>query len=189
MKICSTCKEEKPLTEFYTKRNQCKQCISEKASVYHRKYYTDNKAKKVEYREAHKEHRREYITKYFRERYNSDDYFRFQQCLRHRVREAFKVYTKSRKTKAMKELGIDFEAIYEAIGPRPSPSFHLEHRIPLHVFDITNEEHIRLAHMPCNLMWLECEDNWSKGGTIPYDQINCSLKLTVIAKKIGIKFS
>ena len=41
MKCCSTCKEEKPLSEFYKKRNVCKICANEASS----KWKKDNKEK------------------------------------------------------------------------------------------------------------------------------------------------
>ena len=66
-KVCSKCKEEKDVTEFYSGRNQCKLCVKE-----YKKEYKENNKQKIKdiskkYREKYKEKNKEKIKQYKKE--------------------------------------------------------------------------------------------------------------------------
>jgi hypothetical protein len=183
---------------------------------YHKQYRENNKENNKKYRENNKEyfkeynkqyrennkeylkkHRKEYLEtnkesmnikrrKHVKERYNTDSYFRFNRNIRSRITRALKLYTKHGKTMSCAEYGIDFGMIYDKVGPRPTNKHELDHIIAISKFNLDIPEHVRLAHLPENLQWLPKSDNLSKSDKIPYDLIYCSLKLQVIAKKIGV---
>ena len=140
------------------------------------------KEKSKEYRENNKSKRKEHE----RQRYNTDDIFRFKQCLRKRLQQAFKLMSKNGKTKSCSDYGIDFEAIYNHVGPRPEGDWHLDHIIPLCKFNLDIPEHVRLAHLPQNLQWLPADENLSKNDSVDMEIIRCSLALTIIAQEIGL---
>ena len=137
MKRCSTCKVEKPLTEFYkdkTKkdglRSQCKSCVKsyyeankDKLKSYYKankdkvkSYYEANKDKVKSYYEANKDKVKDYqkankdnINARRRERRKTDSLYKMKHNLRKRTYEAFsrKGYSKTSKTQEM--LGVDWE--------------------------------------------------------------------------------
>ena len=107
MKVCSKCKIEKPLSEFYKDKGKrdglcssCKECHindykeysknnKEKIKEYARKYREKNKQKLQEYRNLHKEQKREYdlknrdkiykrLRKYYKERRKVDSNYRLR---------------------------------------------------------------------------------------------------------------
>ena len=43
---------------------------------------------------------------------------------------------------------------------------HLDHIIPISIFDLDNPEHVRLAHLPRNLQWLPGSENIHKSDDI-----------------------
>lgn len=156
------------------------------AKEYRNKNPDKNKEYMKEYYITHKEEKKIYGRKYNKERYDSDPYYRFTICLRSRIRIAFKNYSIKGKSKSCKEYGIDFKSIYDKIGYKDDPTMHLDHVIPLSVFDLDNPEHVRLAHLPENLRWLDATENLQKHDSIDMQLIRCSLVLTIIAQEIGI---
>lgn len=87
-----------------------------------------------------------------------------KENLRKNILQAFKLYSKNGKAQTCKEYGIDFEAIYQKVGPRPGTGkeWHLDHIIPLALFNFDNPEHVKLSHLPCNLRWLNAGKNIKK---------------------------
>jgi hypothetical protein len=66
------------------------------------------------------------------------------------------------------------------------PGYHIDHIIPISVFDCDNVEHIKLAHSPENLRWLIGKENLEKSDKIIWELIEASPKLLEIASKIGL---
>lgn len=159
-------------------RNQKKDYIRNRRQ----EYYKNNKE---QIREERKKNRYK-VNEYQKTRYLTNDKYRFLRCLRTRVQKGFKLYSKNGKTKSCEEYGIDFESIYNHVGPKPDGEYQLDHIIALSLFDHDNPIHVKLAHSKENLRWITSAENISKNDTIPYDLIYCSLKLTIIAKEIGI---
>lgn len=78
------------------------------------------------------------------------------------------------------------QSILDRIGPCPGDNYHLDHIIPISVFDLTKKEHRELANSPYNLRWLIAEDNLSKNDTIDYTLIEAYPELKEIAVSIGL---
>jgi hypothetical protein len=121
-----------------------------------RKYYLENKEKIREHNRTYRVNRRKI-----------DPAYKMKQLLKSRLWGAMKLQSKNGKTKSCKEYGINFDSIYRTIGPRPSNEYELDHIIPLNSFNLDNSEHVRLAHLPCNLRWITKKDNMIKSSKIP----------------------
>lgn len=152
----------------YKEKN--KEIISIKDKERHKKYYQKNKIELDIKNKRNKGKYKEYYRNYEKNRSEIDPYYRFERNLRQRIRSAISELSKSGKTKSCKEYGIDFEAIFNRVGPKPDKSFHLDHIIPQSLFDLDNPEHVRLAHVPENLRWLPGKENLEK-----HDKIILSL--------------
>lgn len=185
MKRCSKCGVGKEDDEFTKNQVWCRTCVKE----YNKKYQQNNKETikeyKKEYRKNNKESAKKSRNKY-KTKFSTDPYFKFTRNLRRRISCAFKLQSKNGKTQSCSEYGIDFAAIYAHIGQKPKGNYHLDHIIPLSVFNLDNPEHVRLSHLPENLRWLPGLENLSKSDSIDMEIIGCSLKLLAIAKHIGL---
>ena len=156
-----------------------------------KKMYMENNKEKFkeyqkEYRKEHKSRIRERMRKYDNNRYQTEPLYRFKKNIRSLIQQGFKLYSKNGKTKSCKEYGIDFKSIYDKIGQKPEGNYHLDHIIPVSIFDFDNPEHVRLSHLPENLRWISAEENFSKNDSIDMQLIRCSLALTYIAQEIGL---
>lgn len=91
--------------------------------------------------------------------------FALECRLRTRLRDAFKTYSEGGKTAPSKEYGIDYQAIFEHIGPCPGnrEDYHIDHIKPISLFDFDNPEQVRLAFAPENHQWLTKKENLQKG--------------------------
>lgn len=148
-----------------------------------------HKLKKKEYYEATKEknkHERYLRNKEYLER-NPQAKFNIQ--LRGRILAGFRRFSKNGKTETCKEYGIDFEAIYKKIGPKPGKNYHLDHIIPISLFQFDNKEHVRLAHCPENLRWIPGKENLEKAYKIIPELIKGNVVLEEICKILDIKLT
>ena len=62
---------------------------------------------------------------------------KLKRIIRYSVRRFFRYKLDARKTQTCKKYGIEFDFIYEQVGPSPGESFQLDHIIPLALFDYT----------------------------------------------------
>lgn len=191
MKICKKCNIEKSLSEYYKMSSGyyhpfCRECVR----IYNREYNKKNaeilKEKKKQYYVENSEKIYAKTKSYKRIKLDTDEEYRFTHNLRRLIRYGLTTYSTKGKTKSCAEYGIDFGEIYAKLGPRPTDKHHLDHIIPISLFQLDIPEHVKLANSTENLQWLEGSDNLLKSDNIPYDKIYCSLKLQIIAKKIGV---
>ena len=128
---------------------------------------------------------RDSINEYRRNKRKTDDNYRIADNLRKGLKRVLKMYNQDKTFSSgiTKEL---CKKIIDRIGPRPSDDFHLDHIIPLSVFDLTQEIHRTLANSPENLRWLLGKENLSKKDSVDFELIYCSLSLLSIAKQIGL---
>ncbi len=94
-----------------------------------------------------------------------------RQRLRVRVYQAITRYAESGKIWTSQQYGIDYKAIIEHLGAHPNTrgikgDFHIDHIIPLSVFDLNDPEQVKLAFAPSNHQWLKAKENISKHGHI-----------------------
>lgn len=85
--------------------------------------------------------------------------------LRSRLKNAFKVLSLGGKLQDSNKYGIDYEAIFQYIGPCPGnrKEWHIDHIIPLSSFDFDDPEQVKEAFAPENHQWLPKIDNLRKG--------------------------
>lgn len=98
------------------------------------------------------------------QRYNNDYNYRTKCILRERIRSSFKSYSIKGKVKSSKKYGINYQAIIDHLGPCPGEreDYHIDHIIPLSVFNFNDDKHIKLAFSPENHQWLKKKDNLIK---------------------------
>lgn len=183
-------KEQKRLKKLeyakeYRKNNK------EKVKASNKKWREENKEerkiKKKEYYESTKEknsHERYLRNKEYLER-NPQAKFNIQ--FRGRILAGFRRFSKNGKTETCKEYGIDFEAIYKKVGPKPGKLYHLDHIIPISLFQFDNKEHVRLAHCPENLRWILGKENLEKANKIIPELIKGNPILEDICNILDIK--
>ena len=138
-------------------------------------YYFRNKKRD---RKKRSENTRNYI--------NNNPEAKFRQRLRSRINAGFKYYSKNGKTQSCSEYGIDFEEIYNKVGPKPDGNFHLDHIIPMSVFDFDNPEHVKLCNCGDNLRWVDSKENLIKWNKIYTELILQNERLVEICNIIGL---
>lgn len=144
------------------------------------------KEKSKEYYENNKVSIKEKTTQYKKGYLKNNPKAKFKERLRTRILTGFANYSKNGKTKSCAEYGIDFEAIYNKIGPKPEGNYHLDHIIPVSVFDFDIHEHVKLCNSPENLRWVPGEENLEKWNKIYVDLIEADEKLIRICEVIGL---
>lgn len=104
--------------------------------------------------------------------------FRVKLLLRCSLYGAFKRYSKNGKVKSSKEYGIDYQAIFEHIGPCPGDreDYHIDHILPLSAFDFDNPIHIKAAFAPKNHQWLKVKENLSKSANYNKEEFDNYIK-------------
>jgi len=107
-------------------------------------------------------------------RYKNDEQYATIKRLRSRLQCAFVQFSSKGKTKKADEYGIDYQAICEYLGPCPGDrkDWHIDHIIPLHLFDFDDTKDIKKAFAPENHQWLPAKENMKKGGSINKELIN-----------------
>jgi hypothetical protein len=140
--------------------------VKAKVREYYYKTIEYQRERKEEYYVINKETILARNQKNLTKRLREDPQFKFKRTMRSRIQSAFKSYSINGKAMTSKEYGINFFEIYNKLGPRPSSNHHLDHIIPLHLFNYDNKEHVRLSNLPCNLRWTTKEDNLRKSGRL-----------------------
>lgn len=133
---------------------------------YYKEYYKTKKDYIIAVKKKYYRKNKNKIQSRRRERYElNDNNFKISSLIRTSFRKALKIYSKSGKTKILKEYGIDIKSIVEHLGqpPQDGKKYDVDHIFPITAFDLDNPEHIKLCWHPDNLQWLEKSKNCSKG--------------------------
>lgn len=157
-------------------RRSYREANKEKLSVWEKAYYESNKEKIAEYakkyresnrdkerarREAWREANPDYHNAYRKKRYAEDPVFRAVIRLRGNANRLGDYKNK----KTIELVGCSPEEFWRRNG---SPSveelkdLHIDHIVPLSWFDLTNEDHVKVACNWTNLQYLSGRDNESK---------------------------
>lgn len=142
---------------------------------YKQKYYESNKeiikAKSAEYKNNHKQFYKDYMREYIKARKKKDIQYYMQVLLRDRVSKALREYTQLGKIKSSDSYGIDYKAIITYLETNDplwndykinKHKYHIDHKICIASFDLTNSEDIRKAFAPSNHQILLIKDNLQK---------------------------
>jgi len=171
--MCNKCFRIKPISMFAKKHKDsrdiktiCKDCSNITIKEYRKKNPEMIKEINKKFRKNPKN--KEKRNKIHKTKIKTDTCYAIRHNLRNNLRQAFRLYSKNVKTKSCKEYGIDFQAIFKKVGPRPGTGkeWHLDHIIPLDLFNFDISEHVRLAHVPSNLQWLPGPENIHKSDDI-----------------------
>jgi len=177
LKRCSKCGKRKPATEdYFSKHKKCKNGLRSYCKVcgaeYSGKYYKENRKMILEkqrnrgalWYHKNKDRARKSRRVYERNRYKNDKQFLVIKRLRRRLWCAFDRFSEKGKVGKSKEYGIDYQVIFEHIGPCPGPRnrWHIDHIIPLSSFDFDEPDQVRQAFAPKNHQWLLAKDNMKK---------------------------
>lgn len=130
-----------------------------------KEYNARNKEKKAAYDkgryEINKEKRIKQCVDYRRERYAEDPYFRMKSALRGAV-------SRWKLGSTQELIGISFEEFASLYGT--GEGMHLDHKIPMSWFDLTNDGHCKICQHHTNLQWITPEENLHKSNR--YADIN-----------------
>ena len=157
MKICNTCKQIKPLTEFHKDktrkdgfRNQCKECIKEyqqinKERILERskEYYQINKERILErdkqYRQNNKErirerdkqynqNNKEHRREYIKNRLQTDELFKAKTSIRTLIRRSISKMGYTKQSKTYQILGCTYEEFKLHIEQQFAPDMSWDNR-------------------------------------------------------------
>lgn len=161
----------------------------EKISKRNKQRRIDNKEKIAKSNKNWRENNKEYIRHSHRQYYHktkTDQRKLVRSRLGSRLRQAFLYYSKNGKVMSSKKYGIDFDAIFKNIGDCPGDTklYSLDHIIPMAKFDLDNQEHVKLSHVPENIQWMLMSENLDKRDHFT-KQIFLSPVLINILKIIG----
>ena len=97
-------------------------------------------------------------------RCQTDEAFRVRELIRRRVKDAFRKYSRIGKIQPSRKYGIDYQAIFAHLGPCPGnrDAFHIDHIVPLALFDFDDPRQVAAAFAPENHQWLLVANNLSK---------------------------
>jgi hypothetical protein len=191
-KICSKCKEEKELCEFYNKKSaydgkrpECKLCSNKQSILYNKKNknkvdkikqkYVDNNKEKVKKSKKNWFNKNpNYQNEWVVNKYNNDPLFRLINIMRARTRLFFKSKNFKKKNSTFKIIGCAPEFLKEHLEQQFTEGmswdnqglygWHIDHKIPLSSSN-TEEEIYKLCHYT-NLQPLWAEDNLRKSNKI-----------------------
>ena len=162
-KVCTKCKIEKPVSEFYSDKRTKSGLYSGCKKCHNLKYYRDYQIKN-----------RKQITLNHRNRRRTDIQFRLTCLLRSRLRYAIK--DNSKRGSAVRDLGCTISELKFYLEGKfqdgmtwDNHSFtgwHLDHIIPLSFFDLTDREQLLQAVHYTNLQPMWAKENLQKGKSI-----------------------
>ncbi|MDA7495731.1 hypothetical protein OAL45_00275 [bacterium] len=188
-KVCSKCKQEKSLCDFYKDatgkfgvRSQCKKCRNESDAKYFRENSEKVKESTAKYRrenpekvkERHAKYRRENpekINAHKRKRYKNDENFRITTLLRSRIWKSLKSQSTKKSKRTLELVGCSRDELWEHLEKQFKDGmirqnlgkWHVDHIKPCSLFDLTDPEQQKECFNYKNLQPLWAEENRSKG--------------------------
>lgn len=126
-----------------------------------REHSRKNKEKIKAYKKKNKEHIKAWFRTYMKKRRRNDYNFYISTNLRVAFYEALKRYSTTGKICSSKKYGVNYKAIIEHLKPFPKDiqNYHIDHIIPLSIWDLSNPKHIKKAFAPENFQWLTTNQN------------------------------
>lgn len=183
-KVCTTCQEEKVISEFYNAergkygvKSKCKKCYN----INKKKYYIKTKEKRLEYCRQYtldnKEKIKEYNREYKKKKYREDPVFKVSSRMRRVIGQCIKRKKYIKKSKTQDILGCDFVFFKNYIQRQFKDGmtwdnygeWHLDHIKPMATAK-TEEQVLRLNHYT-NFQPLWAKENIKKRNKIINKQL------------------
>ena len=184
LKLCKYCKKELPINCFRHNRCKCKDC----EKYYGRKYRqcgigkqnaiewsNNNKDKHKKLQSEWAKNNRQHLNYKFNFRYHDDFTFKMKKnCHRQLLKNL------NKKSSTMKYFSCDIELFTkwlrycftnEMTMNNHGSHWHLDHVIPISLFDLNNPDEVYLCFYYLNYMPIKAKDNLSKNNKIIYSQL------------------
>jgi len=192
MKICKRCNAEKPLNEFYFKKDEkdekhryCKLCLKQKNDS----WYQNAKHQRTDYYKTYREQNKEYFNKYSythyhtkkelyrewsRNKYLTDNVYRTKKLVTVRIHEALHTYQVLKKDRTIEYLGCTISEYCDYLESKFDSNmtwenqgayWHIDHIRPIASFDLTDEEQLYQCFHYTNTQPMEKTENRLKSDT------------------------
>jgi hypothetical protein len=193
MKQCKKCNIEKPLTEYYAKKDNkdgkhiyCKTCLKPETD----QWYQTSKSSRSDYYKTYREKNKEYFNQYChnhyhtkkelyreweRNRYNTDTPFRIKKVTSARISEALKTYQTLKRDRTIEYLGCNMEDYVQYLEQKFTPKmdwdnygeyWEIDHIFPIDSFDLNIEENLYKCFHYKNTQPLEKTKNREKSNKL-----------------------
>ncbi len=155
IKYCLRCDELKPIGDFSRNRcckdglqTICRDCCNKEAEEYRKKNREKLNEKQKEYQKKNKESYNEYQKKYQKERRKTDPKFRLSQSMSANINQSLKLGKNGRHWEII--VGYTIQDLIKYLEQRFQEGmnwgnygeWHIDHVIPIAVFNFTKSEHI-----------------------------------------------
>jgi hypothetical protein len=177
-KGCTKCNTVKPISEFSIRKDSkigytshCKVCLSEAQKKYVERARVYKKNWKLRNKEKYRASERIRAKK----KRQNDPVHATVVCLRNRIKDALKLYKKSKSS--AEYLGCDLDFLRKHLESqftegmtwenRGYYGWHIDHIIPISSFDLSKESDLKKAFHYSNLQPLWWRDNLKKGAKLP----------------------
>jgi len=194
MKKCKRCEEEKPLTEFYNKKDTkdglhryCATCMKiEKKNYYH----TTGKNTRKDYYDQYRKENKEYFNTYSNQHYHenkeiyrewnrnksaTDPVFRLKHAINSSINGNLQKYLQIKQDRSMSYLGTTMEQYCQYLEQQFTPEMNwdnygsyweVDHILPIDSFDLTNEDQLYQCFNYTNTRPLHWLENRQKSNKI-----------------------
>lgn len=189
MKQCKKCNIEKPLTEFFNRKDEkdgkhryCKPCLK----PLNDQWYQDSKESRADYYKVYRDQNKDYFNKYctthyhtkkelYREwnrtKYHTDLGFKLRHVTASRISQALKTYQTLKKDRTIEYLGCTMDEYTQYLEQMFTSDmswdnygeyWEIDHIKPIDAFDLNDEAQLYEAFKYTNTQPLKKEDNREK---------------------------
>ncbi len=187
--ICNICRREKPKTEFRPYRCKCVDCERADGRSYRQSGYgqdksaqwvEENRERMTELQALWYQENKERRNEEYNRRYHSDPVFKFQQLCRRRIGMAFSDQDLRKSNNTIEYLNCSVPWLIqwftycfssEMTLENHGSYWHMDHVIPVNLFDLTDPVQVYFCFSWFNLSPLPGSENMSKQDTINTRQL------------------
>ena len=187
--LCRYCKQLRPLTDFRPKRRKCIHCERADGRTYRQspvgkeksvQWVENNQERMTELQAQWYQNNKEKRNQEYNERYHNDPLFKFQRLCKSRIQIAFRSRGLQKANKTVKYLNCPISWLTywfsycftpEMTLENHGPYWHMDHVIPVNLFDLTDPLQVFLCFSWFNLSPLKGSENMSKHDSIDVEQV------------------